>query len=125
MMEDLLGHMEDIEAVNDEEQIEQAGSAAEDEEEAAHDLSDEWAAKRDLITKLYWTDKRTLREVRRVLMEDHGFDKTYGSQFRRCTTSLSDIHSQSEAIQDPARQMELNQERQRPGNGSYCTQAAT
>jgi hypothetical protein len=37
---------------------------------------DEWIEHKAIITKLYWDERRTLREVRRIMKETHAFDKT-------------------------------------------------
>ena len=38
--------------------------------------TEEWDARRDIITRLYFEEDKTLREVRQILEEDHSFQPT-------------------------------------------------
>ncbi|KAI0163311.1 Clr5 domain-containing protein [Pestalotiopsis sp. NC0098] len=42
----------------------------------AYATSEDWTAHRDLITKLYWDEDRTLKAVREYMQLNHGFDAT-------------------------------------------------
>lgn len=42
----------------------------------AYATSEDWTAHRDLITRLYWDEDRTLKAVREYMKLNHGFDAT-------------------------------------------------
>jgi hypothetical protein len=42
----------------------------------AHVTAVDWASHRDLITRLYWDEDRSLKEVRELMRLDHGFNAT-------------------------------------------------
>ncbi len=39
--------------------------------------TEEWNTKRELITRLYFEEDKTLKEVRQLLERDHNFQPTY------------------------------------------------
>jgi hypothetical protein len=41
--------------------------------------ADEWESKRELITRLYFKEGKTLREVRQILEQEHNFQPTYAA----------------------------------------------
>lgn len=41
--------------------------------------TEEWNTKRELITRLYFEEDKTLKEVRQILERDYTFQPTYGS----------------------------------------------
>ena len=38
--------------------------------------TEEWDARREMITRLYFDEDKTLKEVRQILEEDHNFQPT-------------------------------------------------
>jgi hypothetical protein len=40
--------------------------------------TEEWNVKRELITRLYFEEDKTLKEVRQLLERDYNFQPTYG-----------------------------------------------
>ena len=41
--------------------------------------ADEWESKRELITRLYFEEGKTLKEVRQILEQEHNFQPTYAA----------------------------------------------
>lgn len=39
--------------------------------------AEDWEARKEMISKLYWDEDKTLKEVMEIMRRDHGFNATY------------------------------------------------
>jgi hypothetical protein len=73
-MDGLAGPVEGIAIIADDELAEDVALESSGE---SSDEGDEWDEHLQLITQLYWTERRPLPAVMRLMAEKHGFHKTY------------------------------------------------
>jgi hypothetical protein len=53
--------------------------------------TEEWNVKRELITRLYFEEDKTLKEVRQLLERDYNFQPTYGYVHLCGSIGLTDL----------------------------------